>query len=150
MGRILRWSLGLVLAAAACRYEVSFKPLELAGAARDVVFTACRDVVAENYQGNRITCDPVAGRIHTAPVEFDSRGELRRETVFVTVVDAGDGRVQVELLALVEEPRFDVGGDGTVVWRALGSDQVQEQKLLDAIAGRVLVDAPDARVDVRD
>lgn len=137
-----------VLCCLGCRYEASFKGLELTGVEFSRAFSICHSVVVRHYNGVYVRVDPANGKIETDPVEFTTENGLRREKVFVKLEALSENRLRVELFALMYEPVLDPSRPNPYEWQPLGSDGQQEKRLLDEIAGEILRVFPSAEVAV--
>jgi hypothetical protein len=137
----------LLVALAGCTSrDISFKSITFENAPRDVVFDACREVVAAHYFSTYIHQDAATGHIETDPVEEAVGREARHQQVYVHVDTTPKGEVVVELMATLAKLEVDPSRTPPAEWRVYSSDWIVEGRLLDEISGRVLSLAADARV----
>ena len=131
------WILLVLICLVGCKYEASFKTMELQGAPQADVFDTCKTVVTKHYNGIRIRVDPETGHIETGPVEFTTENGLRQQRVFVKVSPVAELVSRIELMALIYEPTLHPTAENPYQWAALGSDHRQEQRLMEEIIGEV-------------
>jgi hypothetical protein len=137
----------LCAAFASCRArDISFKSITFENAPRDVVFNACRDVVAAHYYSTNIRTDAATGHIETDPVEEAVGRDALHQQVYVKVDAAPNGEVVVELMATLAKLVVDPSQTPPASWQVYSSDVIVEGRLLDEISGRVLSLAADAKV----
>jgi hypothetical protein len=137
------WS---ALAGCASTRELSFKTITFEKAPRDVVFKACKEVVAAHYYSTKIAVDDTAGRIETDPIEETLGQESRRQQCYVRVAEEEGGLVHVELMATIARLDVDPSRNPPFEWRVWSSDRTVEGRLGEEIIGRVLSILNDARV----
>ena len=134
--------LAIVLFAAACQTDLSFKTTVIEKTTRDQAYDAALAVLANHFYQVTIFQDREQGQIQTDYI-FKGVDPLFRQKVWVGVEAEGEDAVRIEVLAPIEEA--DTGANA-LQWKLLGSDTKVEQFLLDRIVERVL-SAPAANED---
>jgi hypothetical protein len=137
---------GLLLLPSCATVDVSFKTVTFEDASRERAFDVCRQVVTSYYSGTRIRIDEPGGRIETDPIESTIGGKAMRQQCYVQVAPLPDGKLEIALLARLQELEIESGAENPVRWVDAGSDVQVEALLLDEIAGRILALEIDAKV----
>jgi hypothetical protein len=124
----------IVLLAAACQTDLSFKSTVIEKVTRDQAYDAALAVIANHFYQVTIFQDREQGQIQTDYI-FKGVDPLFRQKVWVGINAEGQDAVRVEVLAPIEQA--DTGANA-LQWRLLGSDTKVEQFLLERIVEKVL------------
>jgi|SoiMethySBSTD1v2_1073268.scaffolds.fasta_scaffold1910407_1 hypothetical protein len=127
-------------------YDTSFKTVIFEGVDREKALDVCQRVIATHFYGTQIRIDRAAGHIETDPVEEPIAGKTMREQCYVDVKEHAGGRLEIALLARMQQMKIDPSAQNPVEWMEMGSDVQVEGMLLDEISGRLLALETDAKV----